>query len=187
MANVNVTPENFELVQFDAAEIASVAADVAKAVGLGDDVDVAVNVDELVMMGRTASRVEDGRVVVDVTGGAFESLRRARTFDETRARAALGHALLRARDRLDPAFGEPPPDDAISVPEETAWATSIEGRLDRLGVLTGRPQRRIYHFRVRHGFNDTVDQVFDRLWNADTVTWADIASASSGVVKNSDH
>lgn len=179
MASITVTPETFQLVQFDAAEIAAVAAEVAKVVGLGEDVALTINVDETIMMGRTASRVEDGNVVVDVTGGALESLRRARTFDEARAKAAFGHALLRARDRLDPAFGQPPADDAISVPEETAWATSIEGRLDRLGIITGRPQRRIYHFRVRHGFNDTVDRVFDRLWNADAVTWADIAAASS--------
>ena len=117
--------------QFDAAEIAAVAAEVAKVVGLGEDVALTINVDETIMMGRTASRVEDGNVVVDVTGGALESLRRARTFDEARAKAAFGHALLRARDRLDPRSATPA-DDAISVPRRRV-ATSIEGRLDRLG------------------------------------------------------
>jgi hypothetical protein len=179
MASITVTPEAFELVQFDAAEIAAVAADVAKAVGLADGVAIAIDIDETAIIGKAASRIaDDGAIVLDVTGGAFESLRKARTFDEGRARAVLGQALMRARDRLDPGFGTPPADDAIPVPEETAWATSIEGRLDRLGILTGRPQRRIYHFRVRHGFNDTVDRVFDRLWTADTITWADITAAS---------
>ncbi|MEA3077716.1 MAG: hypothetical protein QOF60_2624 [Actinomycetota bacterium] len=180
---ITVTPETFELVQFDAAEIAALAADVAKAVGLADDVTIAIAIDETAIIGKASSRVEDdGRIVLDVTGGAFESLRKARTFDENRAKAVLGQALMRARDRIDPDFGNPPADDALSVPEETAWATSIEGRLDRLGILVGRPQRRIYHFRVRHGFNDTVDRIFDRLWTTDSITWAEIAASSSEAV-----
>jgi len=179
VAKITVTPETFELVQFDAAEIAAIAADVASAIGLADDVGVVVNVDEAIMMGKAVSHLEGNTVVLDVTGGAFESLRRARTFDETRAKGVLGQALMRARDRLDPAFGDPPADDDLSVTEESAWATYIEGRLDRLGILAGRPQRRIYHFRVRHGFNDTVDRIFDQLWNADGLTWADIIAAST--------
>ena len=131
------------------------------------------------MQARAASRVEDGAVVIEAAGGAFESLRKAREFDEDRTRQVLGSAFLRARDRLDPAFGTPPDDDEVDVRHEVAWATYIEGRLDRLGIITARPQRRIYHFRVRHGFNDTVDQVFQRLWEADGLTWADIVAASA--------
>lgn len=178
MAQVTVSPETFELIDFDAAEVASVAASVADAVGLGDDVKVQINIDEAVIMAKSSSRLEGDTVVVDATGGAFESLRKARTFDETRCRTVLGQALLRARDRLDPAFGEPPADGDLDIHQETAWATSIEGRLHRSGVISGRPQRRIYHFRVRHGFNDTVDRVFDRLWNTDGLTWSDIQAAS---------
>jgi hypothetical protein len=180
MAKVTVTPEQFELVEFDAAEIAAVAAEVADAVGLGSDVEVAIEVDEAAMQGKASAKVVDGgHVVVEVTGGAFESLKRTRTFDEARAKAVLGQALMRVRDRLDPGFGEAPADDDLPVTEDSAWATYIEGRLDRLGVLTGRPQRRIYHFRVRHGFSDTVDRVFDRLWNGDGLSWADISAASA--------
>jgi hypothetical protein len=175
---VTVTPETFELIDFDAAEIAAVAADVADAVGLGPDVAVRIDIDESVMMGKSSSRIDGNTVVIEATGGAFESLRAVRTFDEARCRVVLGAALLRARDRLDPAFGEPPADADLDVQQETAWAASIEGRLVRLGVIEGRPQRRIYHFRVRHGFNDTVDRVFDRLWNGDGLTWADIQAAS---------
>lgn len=178
MAKVTVTPATFELINFDAAEIARVAEDLAERVGLGGDVAVDVNVDEAEMLGRASARVEDGRIVVDVTGGAFESLRRTREFDETRARTVLGLAFLRARDRLDPAFGDPPPDDELAVDLEAAWSTYIEGRLSRLGVIEGRPQRRIYHFRVRHGFSDRTDAVFNRLWNGDGLTWQAIVEAS---------
>jgi hypothetical protein len=180
MAKISVSPDAFELVNFDAAEITRIAGEVAAAVGLGADVPVQINVDEAVMMGKAASSVsDDGSVMVEVTGGAFESLRKAREFDEARCRSILGHALLRARDRLDPSFGTPPADAELDVRREVAWASYIEGRLARLGILTGRPQRRIYHFRVRHGFNDTVDRVFDRLWNADGLSWADVEAASA--------
>jgi hypothetical protein len=179
MAKVSVSPETFELINFDHDTIVAVASDVADRVGLGADVPVKIDIDEAAMQARAAARVEDGGVVIEAAGGAFESLRKAREFDEERARLILGSALLRARDRLDPAFGTPPPDDEVDVLHEVAWATYIEGRLDRLGIITARPQRRIYHFRVRHGFNDTVDRVFQRLWDADGLTWADLVAASA--------
>ena len=178
MAKVTVSPETFELVNFDAAEITRIVEQVADAVGLGADVPVSIDVDEASMQGKSSSRVEGDGVVIEASGGAFESLRKAREFDEERCKNVVGQALMKARDRLDPAFGTPPADADLSVREEVAWATAIEGRLARLGIITGRPKRRIYHFRVRHGFNDDVDRVFDRLWNADGLTWADIQAAS---------
>ena len=179
MAKVSVSPETFELVNFDAGEISRLANEVADAVGLGADVPVSITVDEAAMQGKSSSRVEGDGVVIEASGGAFESLRKAREFDEERCKSVLGQALLKARDRLDPSFGTPPSDADLSVREEVAWAAAIEGRLARLGIITGRPQRRIYHFRVRHGFNDTVDRVFQRLWDADSLTWADITAASA--------
>ena len=179
MAKVTVSPETFELVNFDAAEISRLASDVADAVGLDADVPVSVVVDETAMQGKSSSRVEGGGVVIEASGGAFESLRKAREFDEERCKNVVGQALMRARDRLDPSFGDPPADADLGVREEVAWATAIEGRLARLGIITGRPQRRIYHFRVRHGFSDTVDRVFQQLWDTDTCTWADIEAASA--------
>jgi hypothetical protein len=47
------------------------------------------------------------------------------------------------------------------------------GRLARLGYPAQR-QRRLYHFRNRHGFSDVADAAFDRLWTGDGLTWADI-------------
>lgn len=178
MAVVSVSPEAFELVDFDPETIRRIAAEVADEVGLGAEVPVSVNVDEAVMMGKFRSRLDGAVIVVDVTGGAFESLRKARQFDETRCRTVLGLALMRARDRLDPEFGDPPDDDDLPVQLDAAWAAYIEGRLDRLGVIKGRPQRRIYHFRVRHGFSDETDAAFTRLWNADRVSWEEIVGIS---------
>lgn len=184
MAKITVSPETFELIDFDAAEITAVASSVADAVGLDPDVEVRILVDEAVILAKTATRVEAGAdgaaptIVVEATGGAFESLRITRTFDADRCRNVLGQALLRARDRLDPSFGEAPADNDLDVYQETAWAAYVEGRLVRMGVTPGRLQRRIYHFRVRHGFNDRVDQVFDRLWNGDGLIWRDIQAAS---------
>ena len=43
-------------------------------------------------------------------------------------------------------------------------------------------QRRIYHFRNRHGFTDEADQAFNRLWSADGLTWDELEAicASAG-------
>ena len=50
------------------------------------------------------------------------------------------------------------------------------GRSERLGYNPSR-QRRLYHFRNRHGFSDVADAVFDRLWSADGLSWADLQAA----------
>ena len=179
MAKVTVTPETFELVNFQASDIEAAAHEVAEAVGLGDDVTVEISVAEEEMQGRSSASIDGNTIKVDVSGGAFESLRKAREFAPERCKAVLGQALMRARDRLDPSFGDPPADDEVPVHLEAAWSTYIEGRLDRKGILAGRPQRRIYHFRVRHGFNDEVDRIFEQLWNGDGLTWADIEKLSA--------
>ncbi|MGI8792505.1 MAG: hypothetical protein ACR2H3_04920 [Acidimicrobiales bacterium] len=173
MATVNVTPETFELVNFDAGEIQKLASELADTIGLSDDVTIDIEVDEAMMMGRVSSRLEERRIVVEAFGGAFEDQRKSRAFSAERTRTALAHGFMRARDRLDPAFGDAPPDDEVSIPLESAWATHIEGRLERLG-LPIRRQRRIYHFRVRHGFNDSADAVFEELWSSDSLNWDDL-------------
>ena len=72
----------------------------------------------------------------------------------------LGRLLLQALDRRDPAFGDPPPDDALSVAHRVAWDVYAVGRLQRLGYRAQR-QRRLYAFRNRHGFTDAADAAFD--------------------------
>ena len=91
----------------------------------------------------------------------------------------LGRLLFEVHDRLDPAFGDPPAEDDLSLPESVAWQVYCVGRLGRLGHQVQR-QRRLYHFRNRHGFTDAADEAFDRLWSADGLTWADITGTSAG-------
>ena len=38
-------------------------------------------------------------------------------------------------------------------------------------------QRRLYQFRNRHGFTDVADAVFQRLWEGEGLTWADLERA----------
>jgi hypothetical protein len=60
-----------------------------------------------------------------------------------------------------------------------AWQVYCVGRLGRLGHQVQR-QRRLYHFRNRHGFTDAADEAFDRLWSGEGLTWADIEGTSQG-------
>ena len=177
-SRVAVAPSAFELVSFEASAIEQIASELADSVGLPADVQVEVNVDEAMIVAKVATTVSDGRVVIDLSGGAFEDLKRARQFSDERARTVLAHALIRAKDRLDPSFGDPPTDAELTVQLESAWATYAEGRLERLG-LPGRPQRRIYHFRIRHAFTDTSDRVFHELWAGEGLRWADIERLSA--------
>ena len=127
---------------------------------------IELNVDEVSMMVRISTEIDGSTLRMDVSGGAFEDQRKARVLDPDRTRLALGTHMTRARDRMDPAWADAPTNDQLTVQQSSAWDTYTEGRLARHG-LAARPKRRIYHFRLRHGFADTVDNVFHRLWNAE--------------------
>ena len=43
----------------------------------------------------------------------------------------VGRLILQALDRRDPAFGDPPPDDAMPVAHRVAWDVYALGRLGR--------------------------------------------------------
>jgi hypothetical protein len=173
VAQVVVSPTTYTYVSFDADRIASVAA---KLLGeLGIDVALRVEVDETTPMGRARVTALDP-LTVAAESGAFEDLKVPRQLSEQRVADVLGRLLLRARDRLDPAFGEPPSDDDLTLAQAAAWDAYAVGRLGRLGYPVQR-QRRLYHFRNRHGFSDAADAVFARLWEAEGLTWADIERA----------
>jgi hypothetical protein len=74
-------------------------------------------------------------------------------------------------------FDDAPADADLSIAQYAAWDTYAVGRCERLGLPVSR-QRRLYHFRIRHGFTDVADTVFERLWTADGLSWADVAAAS---------
>ena len=148
MANVTVTPEEFTMVRFDSARIRDLASAVADAVGLANDLELRIEVDEQSPLGRTRVTSFDP-VTITTESGAFEDPRRIRDLSDANVQDVLGRLLMRVRDRLDPVFGDPPPDKELSVQQHTAWDAYAVGRCARLGLPTQR-QRRLYHFRIRH-------------------------------------
>ncbi|MGH9209441.1 MAG: hypothetical protein ACRD2C_02020 [Acidimicrobiales bacterium] len=174
---ITVVPERFTLVDYDPAAIAEVAADLRARVGLPTDLALQIQVDETTPLGRAYLDSTDP-VVLIIESGAFEHLHRPRQFDPERSAEVLGRLLFRLRDRRDAAFGDPPPDDTLTLALSTAWDVYAMGRLSRMGYTAQRP-RRLYQFRVRHGFSDEVDAIFARLWDAENLTWPAIEDLSA--------
>jgi hypothetical protein len=170
VTEVSVFPDTYNFVDFDAQRIGAVASRLMEQVGV--TVPLQVEVDETTPLGRAwLASLEP--LVLAVESGAFEDPKRPRQLSERSVADVLGRLLFRVRDRLDPAFGQVPADDDLSLPESTAWDAYAVGRLARLGHPAQR-QRRLYHFRNRHGFSDVADAAFERLWTSDGLTWADV-------------
>ncbi len=178
--NVAVDPPAFSICDYDPGRIAAVAAEVAALAGLPDDVRIEVVVDEENPFGKTSTVVDGRSVTIAVEGGAFEDPQRLRQFSEENTRLVLGRLLFRAADRLNPAFGDPPPDPELTAAEHTAWDAYAVGRYSRLAGVDGGRGRRRYAFRIRHGFSDAADRAFDRLWCASDLTWADFQAIGAG-------
>jgi hypothetical protein len=170
VTEVVVSPESFNFVDFSRERIAAVASKLMDEVGL--TVPLRLEVDETTPLGRAWLESLEP-LVVAVESGAFEDPKRPRQLSERSVADVVGRILFRVRDRLDPSFGEVPADDKLSLPESAAWDAYAVGRLGRLGYPAQR-QRRLYHFRNRHGFSDVADSAFERLWNGEGLTWSDI-------------
>jgi hypothetical protein len=177
MATVDVVPQQFTMVLFEADRIARVAADVIGRVGLPSDQHVRVEVDEQSPLGRAVVQSIEP-LVIRAESGAFEDAKHLRHLSEQSVTDVLSRLLLRVKDRLDPAFGDPPPDSKLSVQQHTAWDAYAVGRAERMGLVSQRPRRR-YHFLNRHGFTDVAEEAFCRLWDGDGLTWADLEAASA--------
>jgi hypothetical protein len=174
---VTVEPAEFHLVAFDAMEIAEITAVLRHRVGLPEGLPIRIEVNERTPLGRSRLASIDPAVLV-VEGGALENAHRPRHLSQRGATEALGRLLLRLRDRLDPAFGEPPDEGDLTLALITAWDVYSIGRLGRLGHRAQRP-RWLYHYRLRHGFTDMADAAFDQLWTADGLTWTDLEQLST--------
>ena len=174
---VEVRPETFTMVQFDAGEIRAIVERLIADVGLPSELAVTVDIDETTPMGRSLLRSLEP-VVLSLESGALEDPKRPRQIDPDGAADVLGRLLFEVRDRLDPAFGEAPSEDDLTLPQSVAWQVHCVGRLGRLGHRVQR-QRRLYQFRNRHGFTDAADAAFEQLWTSDTLTWADIDRISA--------
>ncbi len=171
---VTVDPPVFSFVDYDSDRIATVAAELAALAGLPDDVSIRIAVDEESPFGKTSTLVDGRSVTIAVEGGAFEDTQRLRQLSEENTRLVLGRLLFRAADRLDPGFGDAPPDADLTHAEHAAWDAYAVGRYARLAGVNGGRDRRRYAFRLRHGFTDAADRAFDRLWCSDGLTWADL-------------
>lgn len=175
---VTVTPETFTLVGFDAAEIAALTEELLGKVGIDADSEVRIEVNERSPLGWAVITSLDP-VTLKIESGALEDPKRPRELSVPRAQNMLGRLLLQASDRLDPAFGAPPLDESLDPPAANAWETYCAGRLDSLGYhYFNQRQRRLYHFRNRHGFTDVADQAFEALWSADGLTWDEVRKVS---------
>lgn len=172
MPEVVVEPQVFANVFFDAARIEALAATLMEQIGL--DGPLTVEVDEAVPTGRVSiASVEPLHVLVE--SGAFEDARRPRQLSDEAVADVLGRLLHRAADRRSPGFADAPADDDLTLRENSAWDAYAVGRFARLGYPANR-QRRLFHFRTRHGFSDVTDRAFDRLWTGSDLTWADITA-----------
>ncbi|MDP1818808.1 MAG: hypothetical protein Q8K58_02800 [Acidimicrobiales bacterium] len=177
---VEIRPETFSLVLFDVEEIRALTEQLVAQIGLPRDASVTVEVDETTPLGY-AHVTSLSPVMLSLESGALEDPKRPRQMDPVGSADVLGRLLFEVRDRLDPAFGEAPASGDLTLPEASAWQAYCVGRLGRLGHHVQR-QRRLYHFRNRHAFSDAADAAFDRLWNGDGLTWADIVAESNGAL-----
>ncbi len=173
---VEVRPDTFSMVFFDAAEIRAIVEKLVTEVGLPDDLAVAIEVDETTPMGRARVATVDP-LLITVESGALEDVKRPRQLSPESTIDVLGKLLFSVRDRLAPGFGTPPVDDDLTLQESVAWEVYCVARLGRLGHTVQR-QRRLYQFRNRHGFTDAADAAFDHLWTVEDLTWDDLVAAS---------
>jgi len=177
MAKITVTPQTFTMVNFDAARIEQLASEVADRVGLPADLPISIEVDETTPLGRTRL-VSVDPAVVSVQGGAFEDAKQLRAMSDRGVVDVLGRLFHRLADRLDPRFADAPADEDLTLAQSTAWDAYAVGRCAQLGYAPQK-QRRLYHFRNRHGFTDVADRVFERLWSSapGSLGWADLQAA----------
>ena len=171
---VTVEPEEFRFVAFDAPLIRGIGESLVTTFGINRPVHV--HVDETTPLGRIRAEIGD-TIVVTIESGSFEDSKRPRQQSEIATRINLGRILIRVSDRIHGGFAETPADDDLSLAQMAAWETYCAGRLSRLDLRINR-QRWLYNFRNRHGFTDAADAAFEKLWAAESLTWAELDAIS---------
>lgn len=170
---MTVVPETFELVEYEASEILAVFNEmIGRVPGLPEGFDAELQIDEVISTGRVAVQSIDPMILA-LESGALEDTKRPRTFGTVAAQNSFGRLLYEVADRLSDDFGAPAIDDEIDLAQRVAWDTYCFGRVSRIGVRVFKPKH-IYNFRNRHGFSDAADATFEKLWSAETLTWAGI-------------
>jgi hypothetical protein len=181
-SRVTVTPQQFNLVQFDARRIRAAAEQAAALVGF--DEDFRVEVDETTPLGRSRVAAEDP-VVLRFESGALEDARHPRTLSELAVVEGVGRHLLKLMDRRDPAFAAPDEDEELELAHKVAWEIYSAARLARVGIRDQR-QRWLYHFRNRCGFTDASDAAFEVLWTSETLSWPEMVGLVDGALAQRD-
>jgi hypothetical protein len=174
---VEVIPEEFTLVSYDASRIVEIVGDVAERLGLGD-LTIRVEVDERTPLARAELTSIDPPVLA-VESGAFEANRKPRQLSDGAVAVTALRLLGRLGDRRDPSFCQPvppPPEADLTMAQADAWDAYCLGRATRMGYEVYQPRWR-YRFRTRHGFSDVADRVFDRLWTTPQLTWGELDAA----------
>lgn len=171
---IGVKPEEFTLVDYDAAQVRRL---VEKAATLAGVTDVLVDVDEELPLPLTGFTVDvvDGRGEIWISGGSLENGRDPTHVHPDFAAVELTAAMLRVRDRMQPGFADAPVDDELTDRDRAAWETWAYGRCARMGLAV-REQRSRYALRLYHGFTDATDAAFERLWAADELSWRELVA-----------
>jgi len=176
-AKVTVSPEEFIFVEYDAAEIATIVAELAAQLEIANPIRVIV--DETTPLAKVYEEIDaassDATITLHAESGALEDRKHLQSFSPKAARESLGRILLRAHDRMRPEFADAPPDLELTLEQNAAWDTYCAGRLARMGVEVNQ-QRWRYNHRNRFGFDDGVDAKFDLIWTSDDLGWSDIAA-----------
>jgi hypothetical protein len=176
---VTVTPQEFTYVSFEAPAIEALLAGLLDRLGMAER-SLRVEVNEASPVVRIVA--EDGDpIVIQADSGAFEEPRRPRALSDANVVTNAGRVLLRLRDRTDGTFADAPGEAELTLAQTAAWDTYCVGRIGRLGYEVHEPRWR-YNFRNRHGFSDAADAIFDRLWGADHLTWAELSVLSDDAV-----
>jgi len=174
---VTVSPEEFIFVEYDAAEIAAIVAELAAQLEIANPIRVIV--DETTPLAKVYEEIDaassDATITLHAESGALEDRKHPQSFSPRAARESLGRILLRAQDRMLPEFADAPPDLELTLEQNAAWDTYCAGRLARMGVEVNQ-QRWRYNHRNRFGFDDGVDVMFDRIWSSADLGWSDIAA-----------
>lgn len=172
---ITITPAEFQFVQYDAAEISTLVADLAERLGVANPIHLII--DETTPLAKLSAELEsassDTTIVIRAESGALENTKRFTTFGPDHARESLGRMLLRARDRLRNDFADTPADLELSLEENAAWDAYCAGRMAQYGYDIIE-QRWRYNYRNRFGFSDATDAAFDHLWAATDRSWADL-------------
>lgn len=177
---LTVTPDTYNFVAFDTAYTARIAERMATQLGL-DDIDILIAVNENSSLTRIDIDVTASLITIAPHSGAMEDTRRPRQQSELNTTITLARGMLRARDRLRGGFADAPADTELSLPQAAIWDTYILGRIAHMDIEVNK-QAWVYNFRNRHGFSDTVDAVFEKVWNLSNTTWTELNALSANTV-----